>query len=101
MTARLEDRNDGNPSAIDAAQPHDFTTAVNSDVDDDEIFNDSGLTDEEKVEEPVTSPPLPWLEILAQKNPSPWDHLSITIGPPIIILFDIVVPCIIYYVWYN
>jgi hypothetical protein len=47
-------------------------------------------------------PPLPLeYEKLAQKNPKPTDHLSITIGPPIIILFDIVVPCIIYYVWFN
>jgi hypothetical protein len=46
-------------------------------------------------------PPASQLEKLAQKNPKLTDHLSITIGPPIIILFDIVVPCIIYYVWYN
>ena len=46
-------------------------------------------------------PPLPQYEKLAQKNPKLTDHLSMTIGPPIIILFDIVVPCIIYYAWYN
>lgn len=40
-------------------------------------------------------------EKLAQKDPSPWDHLAITIGPPMIIFFDIVVPCIIYYIWYD
>ncbi|KAB8360934.1 hypothetical protein FH972_024666 [Carpinus fangiana] len=40
-------------------------------------------------------------EKLAQKNPKPTDHLSITLGPPVILLFDIVVPCIIYYVWYD
>jgi hypothetical protein len=40
-------------------------------------------------------------EALAQKHPKATDHLSITIGPPIIILLDLVVPCIIYYAWYN
>ncbi|KAF2773088.1 hypothetical protein EJ03DRAFT_245789, partial [Teratosphaeria nubilosa] len=40
-------------------------------------------------------------EPLAQKNPKATDHLSITIGPPIIILFDLIVPCIIYYTWYD
>lgn len=40
-------------------------------------------------------------EKLAQKNPKLTDHLSITIGPIIIILFDIVVPCIIYYIWFD
>lgn len=49
-------------------------------------------------EAPNTSRPY---EKLAQKSPKLTDHLSITIGPPIIIFFDIVVPCIIYYVWYN
>jgi hypothetical protein len=28
-------------------------------------------------------------------------HLGITLGLPAILLFDIVVPCIIYYTWYN
>lgn len=40
-------------------------------------------------------------EKLAQKNPKPTDHLSITLGPPVILLFDIVVPCIIYYTWFD
>lgn len=40
-------------------------------------------------------------EKLTQRNPKPTDHLSITIGPPIILLFDIIVPCIIYYAWYD
>lgn len=38
---------------------------------------------------------------LAQKEAHPWQHLGITLGLPMILLFDIVVPCIIYYTWYN
>ncbi|QSZ34992.1 hypothetical protein DSL72_007854 [Monilinia vaccinii-corymbosi] len=40
-------------------------------------------------------------EKLAQKNPKPTDHLSITIGPAVILAFDIVIPCIIYYIWFD
>jgi hypothetical protein len=40
-------------------------------------------------------------EKLAQKNPKPTEHLSITIGPPVIILLDLIVPCIIYYTWHG
>ncbi|GIJ92118.1 hypothetical protein Asppvi_011094 [Aspergillus pseudoviridinutans] len=43
----------------------------------------------------------PPYEKLAQKNPKLTDHLSITIGPLVIILFDIVIPCIIYYTWFD
>ncbi|KAK4633230.1 hypothetical protein CLAFUW4_02845 [Fulvia fulva] len=38
---------------------------------------------------------------LAQKEAHPWQHLGITLGLPMIVLFDIVVPIIIYYAWYN
>lgn len=38
---------------------------------------------------------------LASKEAHPWQHLGITLGLPMIILFDIVVPCVIYYVWYR
>lgn len=38
---------------------------------------------------------------LAQKDAHPWQHLGITLGLPMILLFDIVVPCIIYYTWYT
>jgi hypothetical protein len=38
---------------------------------------------------------------LAQKEAHPWQHLGITLGLPMILLFDIIVPCIIYYTWYN
>lgn len=38
---------------------------------------------------------------LAQKEAHPWQHLGMTLGLPMVLLFDIVVPCIIYYVWYN
>jgi hypothetical protein len=48
----------------------------------------------------VREAPTPY-EKLAQNNPKLTDHLSITIGPFMILLFDIVVPCIIYYVWFD
>jgi hypothetical protein len=38
---------------------------------------------------------------LMQKEAHPWEHLGITLGLPMILLFDIIVPCIIYYTWYN
>ncbi|CAK3862078.1 hypothetical protein DOTSEDRAFT_69692 [Lecanosticta acicola] len=38
---------------------------------------------------------------LAQKEAHPWQHLGITLGLPMILLFDLVVPCIVYYVWYD
>lgn len=37
---------------------------------------------------------------MMQKHAHPWEHIGITLGGPMIILFDIVVPCIIYYTWY-
>lgn len=40
-------------------------------------------------------------EKLAQKKPKLMDHLSITLGPIMIVVFDIVVPCIIYYIWFG
>jgi hypothetical protein len=47
-------------------------------------------------------PPLKRKETrLAQKKAHPWQHLGITLGLPMIVLFDIVVPCIIYYSWYD
>jgi hypothetical protein len=49
-----------------------------------------------------TLPPLKRKETkLAQKKAHPWQHIGITLGGPMIILFDIVVPIIIYYTWYN
>ncbi|KUI64274.1 hypothetical protein VM1G_11079 [Cytospora mali] len=38
---------------------------------------------------------------LAQKESNPWEHLGITLGLPMVLLFDIIVPCIIYYIWYH
>jgi hypothetical protein len=46
-------------------------------------------------------PPHRTLERLAQKNVKPMDQISMTIGPPVILFFDLVVPCIIYYVWLH
>jgi hypothetical protein len=38
---------------------------------------------------------------LANKQAHPLEHLGITLGLPMILLFDIIVPCIIYYTWHN
>lgn len=38
---------------------------------------------------------------LAVKEAHPWQHLGITLGLPMILLFDVFVPCIIYYTWYR
>lgn len=38
---------------------------------------------------------------LANKEAHPWQHWGITLGLPMIVLFDVVVPIIIYYSWYN
>ncbi|KAF1982811.1 hypothetical protein K402DRAFT_303145, partial [Aulographum hederae CBS 113979] len=38
---------------------------------------------------------------LMQKKAHPWQHIGITLGLPMILLFDIIIPCIIYYTWYN
>ncbi|PNS16427.1 hypothetical protein CAC42_161 [Sphaceloma murrayae] len=38
---------------------------------------------------------------LAQKEAHPWQHLGITLGLPMILVFDLVIPCIVYYTWYN
>ncbi|KAJ9202639.1 hypothetical protein DTO280E4_5237 [Paecilomyces variotii] len=47
-------------------------------------------------------PPLKRRETrLAQKEAHPLQHLGITLGLPMIVIFDIVVPCIIYYTWYD
>lgn len=40
-------------------------------------------------------------QALAPKESNPWEHLGLTLGLPMVLLFDIVVPCIIYYTWYN
>lgn len=47
------------------------------------------------------SAPHPLYGKLAQKNPKFSDHLSITLGVPMIVIFDLLVPCIIYYVWFK
>jgi hypothetical protein len=38
---------------------------------------------------------------LMQKEAHPWEHIGITLGLPMIILFDLIVPCILYYTWYD
>lgn len=76
----------------------DDRTNTTASLDEDYDTSAIDLNEDGKERELPIRPPY---EKLAQKNPNPTDHLSITIGPPIIILFDIVVPCIIYYVWYD
>lgn len=46
-------------------------------------------------------PPQATSEKLMQKSPKARQHLWIILGPPAILLFDLVVPCIIYYSWYG
>lgn len=47
-------------------------------------------------------PPLKRKETrMMQKEAHPWEHLGITLGLPAILLFDLVIPCIIYYAWYH
>ncbi|KAM0723677.1 hypothetical protein Q7P37_000665 [Cladosporium fusiforme] len=38
---------------------------------------------------------------LANKKSHPMEHLGITLGVPMILLCDLIIPCIIYYTWYN
>lgn len=38
---------------------------------------------------------------LSPKKSDPWEHIGLSLGLPMVLLFDIVVPCIIYYVWYH
>lgn len=38
---------------------------------------------------------------LAQKEAHPWQHLGITLGLPMILLFDLIIPIIVFYSWYN
>lgn len=46
-------------------------------------------------------PRRPTSEKLMQKSPKAKHHLWIILGPPAILIFDLVVPCIIYYSWYG
>jgi hypothetical protein len=82
---------------------HPDETAANLNHDDKDNSNAGGLPHDEVGVRQAAMPSQPYVlyEKLAQKKPKPMDHLSITIGPPMIILFDIVVPCIIYYVWFD
>lgn len=104
------DTDDHDPEKELAARPsHDGVRTIvldepsNADVppkeEEDKVSRDEHPLPQSTIRDEPTPPPT--LTKLAQKNPSPWDHLSITIGPPIIILFDIVIPIIIYYTWYN
>jgi hypothetical protein len=54
-------------------------------------------------EEDVSSlPPLKRRQTrLANKKADPLHHIGLTLGLPMVLLFDLVVPCIIYYTWYH
>lgn len=57
---------------------------------------------ETKRDEPAGLTPLKRKETKdANKKANPRMNLGITLGGPMIVLFDIVVPIIIYYTWYN
>ncbi|KAE8450501.1 hypothetical protein EG329_006231 [Mollisiaceae sp. DMI_Dod_QoI] len=100
-----EPNHDTNPRPISEAisgtlSTDDTATDLNFD-DDTDTTNRNSVLNCEETKERDPAPTSPIYEKLAQKNPKLTDHLSITLGPPVIILFDIVVPCIIYYAWYN
>lgn len=64
--------------------------------------SDSDTTDPRSKEQGVSKRMAhPKYEKLAQKKPRFLDYPSITLGGPVIILFDLIVPCIIYYSWYG
>ncbi|KAF4634832.1 hypothetical protein G7Y89_g3269 [Cudoniella acicularis] len=88
------------PGRAAEQRPNELGTLFNHD---DEGYSSTNYMEHGDVDAGVEPQPpaLQRYEKLAQKSPRLTDHLSITIGPPMIILFDIVVPCIIYYVWYN
>jgi hypothetical protein len=90
---------DGRASTL--CEEHESVTTATRTQDDEDYPNGNGSADAEVRGREAPAPPLPAYEKLAQRNPKPTEHLSITLGPPMIILFDIVVPCIIYYVWYD
>lgn len=90
--------NNGILSDGEVERADDTTMTLNTTNDEDNSTMNDMVNEDGKERQPATPPPY---EKLAQKSPKPTDHLSITIGPPMILLFDIVVPCIIYYVWYD
>ncbi|KAN0099128.1 hypothetical protein V8E51_012903 [Hyaloscypha variabilis] len=68
------------------------------------LFGSEGedsTSENEEVKKQESKPLRRTLEKLAQKHPKPMDHPAITFGPAMILLFDIVIPCIVYYTWYN
>jgi len=90
---------DGRASTL--CEEHESVTTATRIQDDEDYPNGNVSADAEVRGREAPTPALPAYEKLAQRNPKPTEHLSITLGPPMIILFDIVVPCIIYYVWYD
>lgn len=69
---------------------------------DNTVFNDTPYFSSDSDDAATNAlPPPPPYEKLTQKNPKPTDHLSITIGPPVILFFNVVLPCIIYYIWFD
>ncbi|KAK7736200.1 hypothetical protein SLS53_007230 [Cytospora paraplurivora] len=90
----------------DFAQADAATLNITHDAHPPTIHDDSGLDEpEDKFNRERDRLGLPHLKrketVLAQKESHPWQHLGITLGLPMILLFDIIVPCIIYYTWYD
>jgi hypothetical protein len=99
-TAIASDQNHAMNSSTEFEDPGIESTGTLNAEDEDSFTANESTNEDGKEREPPTAP-RPAYEKLAQKNPKPMDHPSITIGPAMIILFDIVVPCIIYYVWFD
>lgn len=65
------------------------------------VFNSTNLSNSDAGTTTNAPPVIDPYDKLAQKNPKATDHLSITIGPAVILLFDVIIPCIIYYSWFD
>lgn len=79
--------------------PTEEVTEIHNHADDDTAHDG-----ENHLSQPPTRdlPPLRRKETrLAVKEAHPWQHLGIALGLPMILVFDIFVPCIIYYTWYR
>lgn len=80
--------------------PTEEVTEIHNNVGDNGNIDDG----ENHLTQPPTRdlPPLRRKETrLAVKEAHPWQHLGIALGLPMILIFDIFVPCIIYYTWYR
>ena len=104
----LDDRMNENAGPIDYNEPveiHEKLEDAASDISrqNSAIMRTPTVPDDESKEADLAS--LPSLKRrrtrLANKEAHPREHIGITFGLPMILLFDIIIPCIIYYTWYN